>query len=101
MGENWKDLNGNPAGGFASGVGFCISWQNGPLGRGEKRKEPNGAFVETIIVAAKRRIEYYQESRFNCKENAEALHHLEEALKWLRSRTASRETRGVEGLCKE
>ena len=50
--EHWSDKDGNPAGGVSSGRGFAISWQNGPLGRGVERREPNGAFVEDVIAAA-------------------------------------------------
>ena len=49
--EHWTDSDGNPTGGVSSGRGFTISWQNGPLGRGEDRVEPNGAFVEDVIAA--------------------------------------------------
>lgn len=94
---NNVDDNGNPAGGVVEGVGLSIVWQNGPLGRGEDRKEPNGAFVETVIAAAKQRIEFYQASKFNCRENALAITKLEEALHWLNHRTAAREARAVEG----
>ena len=89
--------NGMPAGGYVTGVGLVIKWQNGPLGRGENRKEPNGAFVETVIRAALQRIEYYQASQFACRENALAITKLEEALMWLNKRTANREARNVEG----
>ena len=95
--DQWSDENSNPAGGVTCGKGFTISWQNGPLGRGNDRKEPNGAFVETIIAAAKDRIEFYQKSKFNCEMNARAILHLEAALAILRERTADREVRGVEG----
>lgn len=91
------DADGNPAGGMTYGCGFHIQWQNGPLGRGAERREPNGAFVENVIRAAADRIGYYQASRFACEENAEALRHLELALEALERRTASREARGVEG----
>lgn len=91
------DENGNPAGGWTTSVGIDINWQNGPLGRGEGRKEPNGAFVEGVIEAALGRLQYYQESQFNCRENAIAITKLEEALLWLGKRTADREARGVEG----
>ena len=50
--DNNNDADGNPAGGTVSGVGLSISWQNGPLGRGTERREPNGAFVEGVIAAA-------------------------------------------------
>lgn len=94
---NNLDANGNPAGGSVSGVGMSITWQNGPLGRGTERIPPNGAFVETVIAAAKQRIEAYQETKFKCRENALAITKLEEALHWLNHRTQERERRDVEG----
>ena len=94
---NETDENQNPTGGCAKGVGLSIDWQNGPLGREEERIEPNGAFVETIIDVARQRIEFYQQSKFKCRENAIAITKLEEALVWLNSRTANREKREVEG----
>lgn len=98
--ENLRDDQGRPAGGSVSGVGISIVWQDGPLGRGAERKEPNGAFVETVIAAAKQRLEYYQEvsaGAFKCGENAVAITKLDEALLWLDKRTREREARGVEG----
>lgn len=96
-GEHFDDESGNPAGGTTTGTGITITWQNGPLGRGADRKEPNGAFVEGVIQAALDRIEYYQSSRFACAENAEAERCLRAALDALESRTAKREARAVEG----
>jgi hypothetical protein len=95
--DNYNDKDGNPAGGYATGKGMDIRWQNGPLGRGEDRQEPNGAFVETVIAAALQRIQYYQASKFKCRENALAIIKLEEALHWLNSRTSRREVQDVEG----
>lgn len=95
--HQWKDANGNPAGGCTFGTGFTISWQNGPLGRGDERIEPNGAFVETIIFAAYDRLAFYQASKFNCEENSRAMTHLEKALEILNGRTARREKQNVEG----
>lgn len=89
--------NGKPEGGFVKGVGLDIFWQKGPLGRGPDRLPPNGAFVETVIAAAKQRIEYYQQSDFACRENALAITKLDEALHWLNARTQAREAREVEG----
>lgn len=97
---NDVDDNGNPAGGAVSGVGLSITWQNGPLGRGENRQEPNGAFVETVIAAAKQRIEFYQtasDAKFACKENGIAIALLDAALDILNERTKDRERREVEG----
>lgn len=94
---NHNDENGNPSGGSVDGVGLSIKWQDGPLGRGKDRVEPSGAFVETVIDAARQRLEYYQASRFRCKENALAITKLEGALRWLNSRTNRRETDKTEG----
>ena len=95
--DHWNDENGMPAGGVSSGRGFAISWQNGPLGRGNDRREPNGAFVEDVIAAVIGRIEYYQEGRFSCLDNYDALRNLRNAARCLDNRTQSRESRGVEG----
>lgn len=98
--ENHVDSDGNPTGGTVFATGIQIDWQDGPLGRGEDRREPNGAFVETVIAAAKQRIEFYNEAgggKFRCRENSLAITKLEEALHWLDHRTKAREERGVEG----
>lgn len=94
------DDAGNPAGGLSQGTGFFIAWQNGPLGRDGDRIEPNGAFVETIIAAAKDRILFYQNGsngRFACVENELAILSLNNALDVLDQRTQRREAAGVEG----
>lgn len=95
--HHWKNEIGYPLGGTSYGTGFCISWQHGPLGRGDARVAANGAFVETIIAAARDRLEYYQTSPFACSENALAISHLTQALEALQQRTAAREARQVEG----
>jgi hypothetical protein len=94
---NYSDGEGRPAGGVVDGMGLSIRWQNGLLGRGPERKAPNGAFVETVIAVAAKRLEFYQEGPFACEENEIALRKLEEALDWLHTRTEDRERRGVEG----
>lgn len=95
--KNATDKDGNPAGGEVRGVGLTIDWQDGPLGRGEDRKAPNGAFVETVIAAVIQRIEFYNQSKFRSRENSIAITKLEEALLWLNSRTQRREKAGIEG----
>ncbi len=95
--EHFDDANGNPAGGNTFGTGFAIAWQNGPLGRGTDRRDPNGAFVEGIISAAIDRIEYYERSKFACQSNKDALNDLRNALFHLNQRTQDREQRKVEG----
>ena len=97
--QHWVNDQGNPAGGVSTGRGFTISWQNGPLGppHSQDRREPNGAFVEDVIQAVIGRLEHFQESRFNCAENASALQYLSMAAQVLDERTKDRETRQVEG----
>lgn len=95
--EHWLRDVILPAGGCTYGVGFAISWQNGPLGRGDRRRPPNGAFVEDIIAAALDRLEFYQSGSFACDENREAIEYLQKALDILDARTQQREKRGVEG----
>lgn len=100
---NRVDADGNPAGGRVYATGLEINWQDGPLGRGAERKEPNGAFVETVINAALQRLEFYQKvsgGKFYCVENETAIEHLNVALAVLGDRTRSREARGVEGTHK-
>lgn len=95
--EQWTDADGNPAGGVATGRGFTISWQNGPLGKGEARREPNGAFVEDVVEAVADRIRFHQAGKFACEENLQALQALDLAARALNRRTKDRETRLVEG----
>lgn len=95
--KNVSDENGNPTGGSVDAVGIKINWQDGTLGRDGNRQEPNGAFVEGVILAAVKRLEYFQESKFKCRENAIAITKLEEALHWLNWRTMRRELDKTEG----
>lgn len=74
-------------------VGYCA--EHGP--NTPPKREPNGAFVETVIAAAIQRIEHYQGSQFRCRENAIAITKLEEAMLWLNARTQRRTEQGVEG----
>lgn len=95
--DHRTDEAGNPTGGVTTGLGIEISWQEGPLGRGDDRDHPNGAFVEGVIAAAIGRLQFYNVGKFKCRENSLAITHLEEALHWCDARTADREERGVEG----
>lgn len=94
---NNMDTHGNPAGGTVTGVGISIEWQNGPLGRGTDRAQPNGCFVETVLEAALQRLRYYQDTKFKCFENARAIEQIKQALDTMASRTYDREQHGVEG----
>lgn len=96
--ENFTDDDGNPAGGIAYGVGLSIRWQDGPRAvEGEPLAPANGAFVEDVIDLARQRLEFFQESKYRCRENALAITKLEEALHWLEHRRRDRASRGVEG----
>lgn len=91
------DATEAPEGGNAWGTGFSISWQRGPLGQGDTRISPNGAFAETIIAVVKERLENYQHSRFACDENEKAIEYLAKALEVLDSRTKRRVKDETEG----
>lgn len=98
---NRVDEDGQPAGGSVNACGLTIEWQNGPLGSGEDRTEPNGAFVETVLAGVKQRIEFYQEvsnGKFKCIENERAIDAIAKALEYLDARTKRRQSLGVEGL---
>lgn len=95
--NNLTDASGNPTGGLVTGKGFHIEWQNGPLGKGEDRKEPNGASIETVIFSIIQRLEFFQKHNFNCRENAIAITKLQEASMWLGERTKRRMHAGTAG----
>jgi len=82
--KNTDDKAGNPAGGHYNSTGIKINGQNGAFGD-----------VENVIEAM--RISYYQDSKFACFENEQALRHLQLAAAWLDKRTKDREARQVEG----
>lgn len=74
--------------------GLClINFQNGPI----KEYGVNGVMNEDLIAIVIDRMRGFQSGDYACRDNALALTKLEEALMWLRNRTNSRETRGVEG----
>ena len=99
MGNNVTQA-GNPTGGWAKGTGLDIEWQDGPIDR-DAGEEPNGAFVEDVIQVCILRMEFYQDSRFACPENAEALASLQLALAPLARRREDRGARGVLGKHEE
>lgn len=95
---NVTNAAGDPTGGSVRSVGLRIDWQDGPLGRGTEKQEPNGAFTEDVILAAIQRLRFYNESKYRCRENSLAITHLEEALHWCQARHQERESRGVQGM---
>lgn len=99
--ENETNAEGVPSGGSCKGTGIDIQWQNGALKEPDgTQKEPNGAFVETVLSCCVRRLEYFQDSKFKCRENAIAITKIEEAIHWLEARTARRTQAGTEGTHK-
>jgi hypothetical protein len=88
--------DGSPTGGQTTAVGLRIDWQNGPFGKGADQ-QANGCLVETVIIAAIERLQFYQASRFACRENELALAKLQEAIHWLHHRAEERASRHVEG----
>ena len=95
--QNNVDDNGVPAGGFIRGIGISISWQEGLLGKEGDRKEQTGAFVLDVLEACHTRLKFYQGTKFSCPENVLALNGIEEAIKWLQTRSEDREKRMVDG----
>ena len=96
------DGDGNPTGGSTTleldrGEGyneicFACSWQDGIVGDDGQ----SGAFVEDVLEAARQRLQFFQTSKFRCRENAIALTKIEEALQWLDWRTRKRLIENVE-----
>lgn len=94
--SNWTDDNGNHQGGQSCGIGFTIAWQRGPLNENGR----NGAFLIEVLAACENQLRYYQNSKFACTENGEALEYLRQALKALESRRSRRDTEGTLGTHK-
>lgn len=88
--EFYTSDEGNPTGGRSTGEGYGITWQNGV-------QEPDGAILEDVIATCVDRLDFFQASKFACRENALAITKLQEALHWLNHRTVERRRRGVEG----
>jgi hypothetical protein len=70
-----------------------MKFQNGPI----KEVGVNGVHVETLLAIALIELERYQDSKFSCPENADAIEHIKTALGRLNSRALDRINRGVDG----
>lgn len=70
-----------------------IGFQNGPI----KVAGLNGIFNEDLIAILIDRLQGFQSGDFACRENAQAIKKLEEALRLLNIRTENRIRRGVDG----
>ncbi len=76
------------------GYTATIHFQNGPI----LEHGVNGVTNESLLAVVADRLRGFQSGRFACRENGEALTHIEEAIHWLQQRTIQRQRRGVEGL---
>jgi hypothetical protein len=70
-----------------------INFQNGPI----DEFGVNGLTPEVLLSIVADRLRSFQDGPYNCKANACALTHIEEAQHWLQQRTLERMRRGVEG----
>ena len=84
------DESGNPKGGWTRGEGFHIDWQNGVQMR-------SGAFIEEVLGGVIQRLQFFQGTKFACKENDAAISCIETVLAAMDLRLKGREARGVGG----
>lgn len=91
--ELTRNSDGVVIGGHAKSVGMDIKWQAGPI----PEMGINGTTCEEVMLAVIDRLEGFQASKFNCSENAIAIHYIELAIQSLVSRTKRREAAGSKG----
>lgn len=96
LSSNWTDSEGNHQGGQSCGIGFTIAWQRGPLNENGR----NGAFLIEVLEACEHQLRFYQNSKFACAENGEALERLRQAITALQSRRSRRQEEGTLGTHK-
>lgn len=70
-----------------------VHFQEGPI----KEVGVNGVCNEDLLLMVYARLDCFQHSDYMCTENEEAMRHIEEAVKALRSRTNRRKAAGIEG----
>jgi len=70
-----------------------ILFQNGPI----PQAGVNGITNEALLAIVADRLRSFQSDPYACVDNAKALHHIEQALHYLKQRTRERMARGVEG----
>jgi len=88
----------NPSDPFAQRHGSpaehsTILFQNGPI----PENGTNGLTHEVLLAIIADRLRSFQAGPYKCGENEDALHAVEQAMKFLKSRTTKRMDRGVEG----
>lgn len=99
LARNYTDDMDNPAGGYATGPGMTIAWQDGPRGTNPDGTlaPATGAFVEDALVAAHQRLAFFQGSEYACEENEAATELIRKAITILETRAKARAARGVLG----
>ncbi len=105
--EFLTDQDGNPTGGRTEMMvahypedgaegslvhAIDINWQNGIIDDNGQ----NGAFVEDVLEAVRQRLQFFNSTKFRCRENSLAITKIEEALQWLDWRTRQRLLQEVE-----
>lgn len=88
--NNWTDSDGTHQGGTSTGVGYTIAWQRGAVNVAGR----NGAFLIEVLESCLHQLEFFQNSKFACEENAVASSHLNAAIAMLRTR---RDRRAADG----
>lgn len=73
-----------------------LKFQEGPAS-----ESVNGLTTESLIAVALDRLMVHQRGDLPCRENQEALSHLQQAMAALNRRTRDRADRGVEGTMRE
>lgn len=80
--------------GDASGPGFCVQWQRGPIAERFNGATPEGGIIIRAVIS---RLEQFQAGPLRCQENSDAISLLNAALNCLDARTRDRYRRGVMG----
>jgi hypothetical protein len=91
--RNWTDENGLHQGGSSTGIGFTIAWQRGPLNEAGR----NGALLLEVLGSCRNQVRYFQDSRFACQDNLDALSGLDTAIEALSRRKSRRAAEGTLG----
>lgn len=93
------DTSSNPSCPFVARYGepakhSTVLFQNGPI---DEVGGANGVTHEALLAIIEDRLTMFQEGRFVCEENRNALIHVQHALGWLKKRTERRRAAGTEG----
>lgn len=75
-----------------------IQFMSGPLN--DPKRIP-GVANEDVLIMVLQRLRGFQETKFKCDTNQEAIEHIDQALQALYRRTRERRDRGVEGTHKQ